>query len=80
MKVIIKLKQWKQDNVRRTWDYIIDFTPPFYRNGVSHQNMSTSFQNGGSFMIDFQNSEQAENFMRKLVVAAPNIFDIGTTE
>jgi hypothetical protein len=79
MKVQIRLKQWKQDNVRRTWDQIIDATPPYYRNGVSHEKMSIAFLNGGSFIVDFQGSiEQAQNFMKKLVVAGPNTFDIGT--
>lgn len=79
MKVKIKLKRWKQDNVSQTWDCIIDSTPPCYRNGVSHSNMSTAFLDGGEFTVDFQGSViQAQNFMKKLVVAGPNKFNIGT--
>lgn len=79
MKVEIKLKRWKKDNVQPSWDQIIHATPPRYRSGVSHENISTAFHNGGPFVVDFHGSKtQAENFMKRLVVAGPNVFDIGT--
>jgi hypothetical protein len=79
MKVEIGLKNWKNDNVKRSWDTIIHATPPYYRRGVNHTNISNAFHGGGSFVIDFNESTaQAEGLMKKLVVAAPNTFHIGT--
>lgn len=81
MKVRLSLKNWKINNTKAAWDKVIFFVPPYYRAGVSHENLSTRFRNGGSFDIDFGNSiDVAEKFMSDMVITGANLFDIGTTD
>jgi hypothetical protein len=79
MKVRLRLKNWKRDNTKEAWDTIIHLVVPRYRTGVSHDNLSIAFQNDGFYDIDFGTSTVvANNFMRELIVAGANKFDIGT--
>jgi hypothetical protein len=79
MKVQLRLKKWKYDNTKPNWDIVISYVPPYYRTGVSHENLNKAFVNGGVFVIDFNNADDvAKDFMKNLVALAPNVFDIGT--
>lgn len=77
MKVILSLKDWKNQNVENTWNAIITTLPPYYRGGYTHTSISQAFAGNGSLTIDFGDSKDvAKKFIGDMAVDYTNIFHI----